>query len=59
MNSFRVSSSHSTSVLRKLVTNPLMWLNGSLSSCAVAARMSSVLGMTDSKTLDTSTSLNE
>jgi hypothetical protein len=43
-NSLRVSSSHSTSVRRKLVTNPLMWLSGNRSSCAVAARIFSVQG---------------
>ena len=42
MNSLRVSSSQLTSVRRKLLTNPLMWLRGKRSSCAVAARTSSV-----------------
>src|SRR5438105_6124070 len=37
----RVASSHCTSVLRRLLTKPFMWLNGRRSSCAVAARSSS------------------
>ena len=47
MNSLRVSSSHLTSVRRKLLTKPLMWLRGKRSSCAVAARTSSVEGEPD------------
>jgi len=34
----RVASSQCTSVLRKLLTKPLMWLNGRRSSWASAAR---------------------
>lgn len=41
MKSPRVSSSQSTSVRRKLLTKPLMWLSGNRSSWAVAARNSS------------------
>ncbi len=47
MNSSRVASSHSTSVRRKLETKPLMWLSGSRSSCAVAARISSAAADSD------------
>jgi hypothetical protein len=44
MNSLRVSSSQLTSVRRKLLTKPLIWLRGKRSSCAVAARTCSAEG---------------